>query len=90
MAEGYEYQVHFKAGANDFSLTVTLTSEFPNEKPILKISPVVVHQWVGTDGEITGAPGLLNVSVLVDNVSAELMVLCSSLSIRIWGVWFKQ
>lgn len=61
VAEGYEYQVHFRAGENDFYLTVTLTSDFPNEKPILKIVPTVVHHWVSTDGEITGAPGLLNV-----------------------------
>lgn len=51
----------FRAGNNDFFLNVTLTSDFPNERPILKISPVVAHHWVSGDGEITGAPGLLNV-----------------------------
>lgn len=61
MAEGYEYQVRFRAGDTDFCLTVTLTSDFPNEKPILKINPIVAHHWVSADGEITGAPGLLNV-----------------------------
>lgn len=61
VAEGYEYQVHFRAGGNDFSITVTLKSDFPNEKPLLKINPVIVHHWVGSDGAITGAPGLLNV-----------------------------
>lgn len=61
MLEGYEYQVRFRAGGNDFCISVNLTGDFPNEKPILKICPVIRHQWVNVDGEITGAPGLLNV-----------------------------
>lgn len=62
--EGYEYKVGFRAGGNDFSIAVSLASDFPNEKPVLKISPIIIHHWVGADGEITGAPGLLNVSRL--------------------------
>ncbi|XP_022899918.1 vacuolar protein sorting-associated protein 37A [Onthophagus taurus] len=64
--EGNEYQVSFQAGGNDFSLVISLTADFPNEKPILKIIPFVVHPWVNGDGEITSAPGLLNFTVHSD------------------------
>lgn len=61
ITEGTEYHVQFNAGGNEFSLQVVLSANFPNEKPNLKISPVVMHPWVNTDGEIVSAPGLLNV-----------------------------
>ncbi|KAK5646885.1 hypothetical protein RI129_005349 [Pyrocoelia pectoralis] len=64
--EGSEYQVLFKASNNEFCLHVRLTPEFPNDKPILQISPVVVHPWVNTDGDITSAPGLLNFTIHSD------------------------
>lgn len=59
--EGTEYNVSFNAGGNELCLRVLLTKDFPKEKPILKISPVVAHSWVNGDGDITTAPGLLNV-----------------------------
>lgn len=74
VAEGYEYQVHFRAGCKDFSLTVTLKGDFPNDKPTLKISPVVIHPWVSSDGEITGAPGLLNVCYCICLFSSAVLI----------------
>ncbi|XP_018319362.1 vacuolar protein sorting-associated protein 37A isoform X2 [Agrilus planipennis] len=61
-----EYNVLFKAGIYDFCLRVLLSNDFPNERPILKISPVVVHPWVDQEGEIKSAPGLLNFTVHSD------------------------
>lgn len=90
VAEGYEYQVHFRAGGNDFSITVTLKSDFPNEKPLLKINPVIVHHWVGSDGAITGAPGLLNVGYFKTlNWRFFESNVFSTLCIQIWDVWCK-
>lgn len=64
--ENSEYKVTFNSGRNELNLLVSLTPEFPNEKPILKISPSVSHPWVNGDGEITSAPGLLNFTVHSD------------------------
>lgn len=64
--EGSEYQVLFKASNKEFCLHVQLTPEFPNDKPFLRISPVVVHPWVNADGDITSAPGLLNFTIHSD------------------------
>lgn len=66
LQEGSEYQVLFKASNNEFCLRVLLTPEFPNDKPILQITPTVVHPWVNTDGDITSAPGLLNFTIHSD------------------------
>lgn len=60
--EGNEYEVGFQSGANNLVLKVILSPEFPTDKPILKIMPNVVHPWISSDGEVTSAPGLLNVS----------------------------
>ncbi|KAF5297801.1 hypothetical protein FQA39_LY11950 [Lamprigera yunnana] len=64
--EGSEYQVLFNAAGNEFCLRVLLTAEFPNDKPLLHISPVVIHQWVNSEGDITSAPGLLNFTIHSD------------------------
>ncbi|KAK4880494.1 hypothetical protein RN001_008640 [Aquatica leii] len=64
--EGSEYQVLFNSGGHEFCLRVLLTQEFPNDKPILHISPAVAHPWVNSEGDITSAPGLLNFTVHSD------------------------
>ncbi|CAH0558209.1 unnamed protein product [Brassicogethes aeneus] len=66
VSEGQEYQIAFDSGCNKLILNVLLGSEFPKEKPKLKISPVVIHPWVNAEGEITSAPGLLNFTVHSD------------------------
>lgn len=58
---GKEYSIAFQSGRNELTLHIYLSNEFPKEKPVLKITPVVIHQWVNADGEVTSAPGLLNV-----------------------------
>jgi hypothetical protein len=59
--ENCEYRVDFTSGGNQLSLLVILGPDFPLEKPVLKILPIVQHPWVSENGEVTGAPGLLNV-----------------------------
>ncbi|XP_044752964.1 vacuolar protein sorting-associated protein 37A [Coccinella septempunctata] len=66
LTEGIEYQVDFHAGENDFKLIVSLGNDFPNEKPLLKIIPNVVHPWVNQEGDIITAPGLLNFTLHSD------------------------
>jgi len=61
-----EYQVRFRSGRNDLTLHVYLSKDFPNDKPSLKVLPVVLHPWVNRDGEICSAPGLLNFTVHSD------------------------
>lgn len=61
---GKEYCIVFESGRNELALQIILSNDFPKEKPLLKISPTVNHQWVSSEGEITSAPGLLNVNLL--------------------------
>lgn len=64
--EGKEYLVKFNAAELDLNLYVLLSEKFPIEKPVFVISPVVAHEWVNSEGEITSAPGLLNYTVHSD------------------------
>jgi len=64
--ENCEYRVDFISGGHQLSLLVVLGPEFPLEKPVLKIVPTVQHPWVTENGEITGAPGLINFTVHSD------------------------
>lgn len=75
MQEDVEYTVDFESGGKPFALIIKLSPEFPLEKPILHISPPVVHHWVSETGEITSAPGLLNVSYIVSRVILLLHIL---------------
>lgn len=59
--ESSEYILPFTSGGNELNLQVVLKPDFPNERPVLKVSPIVVHPWVSSDGEVVGAPGVLNV-----------------------------
>lgn len=59
--EGSEYQINFCSGGHNLMLIVILTKDFPNEKPIIKISPPIIHPWVNNESEVISAPGLLNV-----------------------------
>lgn len=63
ICEGHEYQIKFQSGRNELTLRVSLSNEFPNEKPLLTIFPAIVHHWVNADSEVVSAPGLLNVIV---------------------------
>ncbi|EFA03761.1 vacuolar protein sorting-associated protein 37A [Tribolium castaneum] len=66
ICEGHEYQISFKSDRHELCLHISLSNEFPNEKPLLTISPPIVHPWVNADSEVTSAPGLLNFSIHSD------------------------
>lgn len=56
--------VEFNAGDNKLAMLILLSPDFPMEKPLLKITPSISHQWVNENSEIVAAPGFLNVSLL--------------------------
>lgn len=61
LREDVEYQVQFNAGERRMAIMVSLSPEFPLEKPVLRVSPPINHPWCNEHSEITSAPGLLNV-----------------------------
>lgn len=61
---GVEYRIEFWAESRRMAILVQLGSDFPLEKPVLLVSPIVGHSWVDRCGRITAAPGLVNVSPL--------------------------
>lgn len=56
-----EYSVEFPTKVGSMSLIVELGSEFPIEKPRMKVHPRVAHKWIDATGEVVLAPGLNNV-----------------------------
>lgn len=66
LREDVEYQVLFNAGERRMAIMVSLSPEFPLEKPVLRVSPPIKHPWCNEHSEITSAPGLLNFTVHSD------------------------
>jgi len=59
---GEEYCV--ESPNRDFQLHVKLPANFPDEKPCMRVVPPLPHSWVDEkSGEITSAPGMLNVTI---------------------------
>lgn len=56
-----EYSVEFVAAGNKLAMLIILGPDFPMEKPLLKITPSISHQYVNENSEITNAPGYVNV-----------------------------
>ena len=44
----------------NFELTVELSPSFPHVAPIVIVSPVIKHQWVGADGRLSNHMGVKN------------------------------
>lgn len=63
--ENAEYKIDFFAGEVPMCLYISLPSEFPKEKPYLRIHPPVKHAWASNSTEIDKAPGLLNFTVSI-------------------------
>ncbi|XP_030751140.1 vacuolar protein sorting-associated protein 37A [Sitophilus oryzae] len=61
-----EYEIPFQCGGDKLTLKISLSHDFPVEKPVLSVSPMVYHPWVNENGVITSAPGLINFSVHSD------------------------
>ncbi|XP_012261164.2 vacuolar protein sorting-associated protein 37A isoform X2 [Athalia rosae] len=66
LREDVEYQVQFDAGDKRMAIMVSLSPEFPLEKPVLRVSPPISHPWCNEHNEIVSAPGLLNFTVHSD------------------------
>lgn len=66
LREDVEYQVQFNARERRMAIMVSLSPEFPLEKPVLRVSPPINHPWCNEHSEITSAPGLLNFTVHSD------------------------
>ena len=43
----------------------TLPAQFPQERPVVTVSPGVRHPWVDTQMKVTGCPSINNVSNIV-------------------------
>lgn len=66
LREDVEYQVQFDAGDRRMAILVSLSPEFPLEKPVLRVTPPITHPWCNEHSEITSAPGLLLFTVHSD------------------------
>lgn len=53
-----EYRVTFNVGNSTVFLNVTLPPQFPNERPIVKVSPPLRHPWVNEQMVVVGCPGI--------------------------------
>ncbi|XP_055377655.1 vacuolar protein sorting-associated protein 37A [Condylostylus longicornis] len=60
--ENEEYAIQFESGQRLFTLSVVLSQQFPNEKPLLTILPPVKHSYCNAAGVVLNAPGVLNYS----------------------------
>ncbi|KZS20745.1 Vacuolar protein sorting-associated protein 37A [Daphnia magna] len=56
-----EYHVFFCSGNRELTLKIQLPSDFPTQKPLIWINPVIQHNWVTDNGRIM-SPGLVNYS----------------------------
>ncbi|TRY63584.1 hypothetical protein TCAL_08190 [Tigriopus californicus] len=62
-----QYHVDFRAvNGQAFQLRVFLPPGFPSQRPDMALSPPGSHPWLDQSGQVVGAPGLLNYSVLSD------------------------
>ncbi|XP_038057902.1 vacuolar protein sorting-associated protein 37A-like [Patiria miniata] len=63
-----EYRVTFSvgAGATNIALHITLPPQFPQEKPLVKVSPPLRHPWISNTLTVIGCPGLNNFGVHTD------------------------
>lgn len=81
ITEDSEYEVAFKSGKNHLVLRITLGTDFPNQKPLLVVTPLVNHPWVNKSGVVTSAPGLLNVSGVIQEIfhkNLQVISVCST------------
>lgn len=53
-----EYRVTFNVGTSTVFLNITLPPQFPNERPVVKVSPPLHHPWVNDQMMVVGCPGI--------------------------------
>ena len=54
LVENSEYKVSCSVNSVPVSLIVKLPQEFPECPPVIICSPPLIHQWLETDGRVTG------------------------------------
>lgn len=79
-----EYSVEFNAGENKLAMLILLSEDFPMEKPLLKITPSISHQWVNENSEIISAPGYLNVGFCVYFVRGKHAVILPPSNVTVY------
>jgi len=62
---GKEYSIRVDASNLNLTITIRLPEKFPAEKPLLEISPAVLHPWIDSVGKVD-SPGLRNFSAHSD------------------------
>jgi len=55
-----EYRVNTVHNGNSLSLYITLPPTFPQDRPLVKVSPAVRHPWVNEQMLVVGCPGVNN------------------------------
>ncbi|KXJ26226.1 vacuolar protein sorting-associated protein 37A [Exaiptasia diaphana] len=53
-----EYRITFYVHGATMSFNVTLPPQFPNEKPVVTVSPPIQHPWVNDQMVVVGCPSL--------------------------------
>jgi len=55
----HEYKVAFQiSGSKTVTLNILLPPQFPNDKPVVHVSPFLKHPWVDDYMKVVGSPGL--------------------------------
>ncbi|XP_043221873.1 vacuolar protein sorting-associated protein 37A-like [Amphibalanus amphitrite] len=73
-----EYRVSFSVDGVGYSISVYLPPGYPDERPLLQVSPPVQHPWVDAGQQVVAAPGIVNytkhcdLGQLVQNIVHEL------------------
>ncbi|KAL8622141.1 hypothetical protein ACOMHN_052943 [Nucella lapillus] len=71
-----EYRVLLRNGTNNITLIIALTAQFPQDKPLISVTPPVTHPWVDPQSlMVTGCPSINNFSMHSDLGQAVQAVL---------------
>lgn len=71
-----EYRVIYRSGSNSITIIIALTSQFPQDKPLISVTPLVTHPWVDPHTSmVTGCPSINNFSMHSDLGQAVQAVL---------------
>ncbi|XP_072041009.1 vacuolar protein sorting-associated protein 37A-like [Amphiura filiformis] len=61
-----QYRLTLSAGGNNIALIISLPPQFPQDKPLVKVSPALNHPWVSKSLQVTGCASLNNFGVHSD------------------------
>lgn len=72
------FSVAFEVAGAEYQLSVFLSGGYPEERPLLRLSPAMSHPWLDPNQVVVGAPGIVNytkhcdLGQLVKNIVHEL------------------